>query len=90
MNTEKEDTVKVRLNIEEQMVYEAHISLMHGKMHVWQVKQAPYLIGKMLHQWDEQVNYDTLTLEEITRSTQRADVTNDWQEAKDLLQELLS
>jgi len=34
------------------------------------------LSGKILHQWDAQVNYRMLTLEEIKSSVNRAEATN--------------
>jgi len=57
-------------------------------MFVRQTREAPELFGKALHHWDNQVNYRTLTLEEIIRSVQRADPANSLQEDGSILQEL--
>jgi len=59
-----------------------------GTMFVQQTREAPELVGKALHQWDNHINYRTLTLEEIIRSVQRVDLTNSLQEDRSILQEL--
>jgi len=52
------------------------LRLKDNTIYVRPVKVAPGLIGKMLHQWNLQVTYQTLTLEEIQSSVNRADATN--------------
>jgi len=47
------------------------------------------LIGKILHQWDGWVNYQTLTFEEIIRSIQRADVANYLEEDNSLIKDYI-
>jgi len=44
-------------------------------------------MGKTLHQWDSQVTYETLTLEEIQRSVERANATNGIQEHHDAVKD---
>jgi len=61
---------------EEQTNYESKLHLKGGTNFVRRVQDTPRLIGKVLHQWDINVTYQTLTLEEIIRSVQRADITN--------------
>lgn len=86
LNPSDNGSLELRIKTdEEQMVYKGKIYFNRKAMSIRQVKQAPELIGKTLHQWDEQVSYDTLTMEAIIRSIQMADVTNDRQEAKALL-----
>jgi len=58
-----------------------------GTMFVQQKREAPELVGKALHQWENHVNYCTLTLEEII-SVQRADLANSLQEDRSIVQEL--
>ena len=57
-------------------------------MFVQPKREAPELVGKALHQWENHVNYCTLTLEEIIRSAQWADLANSLQEDRSILQEL--
>jgi len=56
-------------------------------MFVRQTREAPELCGKALHHWDNQINYNTPTLEEII-NVQRADLANSLQEDSSILQEL--
>jgi len=80
--------IEIRIMVpEEQMLYNSKICMRSGAMFVRQTQKAPELIGKALHQWDNQVNYRTLTLDEII-SVQRADFTNSLQEDRGILQEL--
>ena len=61
---------------EEQMVYVIGLSSRCRSIYVRYVHAAPGLIGKMLHQQDLQVNYQTLTLEEIQSSVYCAEAAN--------------
>jgi len=61
---------------EEQMVYVIGLSSRCRSIYVRYVHAAPGLIGKMLHQRDLQVNYQTLTLEEIQSSVYCAEAAN--------------
>jgi len=81
--------VEIRIKVpEKQTVYKSKICMRQGTMFVRQTREAPELIGKALHHWDNQVNYRTLTYEEIIRSVQRADLANSLQEEGSILQEL--
>jgi len=73
---------------EERMVYKSRIRMRGGTMFVQQTREAPELIDKVLHQWNDHVNYRTLTSEEIIRSVQRAELTNSLQEDCSILQKL--
>jgi len=48
------------------------------------------LIGKVLHQWDINTNYQSLTFDEIIRRVQRADITNLLQEDSSILKEYVA
>jgi len=58
-----------------------------GTTFVQHTREAPELIDKVLHQWNDHVNYRTLTSEKII-SVQRAELTNSLQEDCSILQEL--
>ena len=89
LNAKGEYDVEIRIRVpEEQTVYKSKVCSRRGSMFIRQTREAPELIGKALHHWDNQVNYRTLTLEEITRSVQRADLANSLQEDSSILQEL--
>lgn len=86
----RQGNLELRINAEEEkMVYKAKIYLQRGNIRIRKVKKAPQLIGKMLHQWDDQVNYDTLTVGTLVKSVQTADIINERQEVKVLLQDVL-
>jgi len=88
INAEDGYEVEIRIRVpEEQKVCKNKICMRHGAMYVRQTREAPQLIGKALHHWNDQVNYRTLTLEEIM-SVQRVDLTNSLQEDCGILQEL--
>jgi len=59
-------------------------------MIVSQTREAPELIGKALHRWDDTVSYQTLTYEEIIRSVQRADIVNHLEGRRIFLQAIIS
>jgi len=87
------DGYEIELRIplhEEQTVYESKLHLKDGTIFVRRIQDAPRLIGKALHQWDINVNYQTLTLEEIIRSVQRADITNLLQEDDSILKDYVA
>ena len=80
--------IELRIMVpEEQTVYKSKIRMRGGTMFVQQIRKATELVGKALHQWNDQVNCKTLTLEEII-SVQRADFANSLQENTSILQEL--
>jgi len=81
--------VELRIAVpEERMVYRSRIRMQGGTMFVQDTREAPELIDKAFHQWNDHVIYRTLTLGEITRSVQRAELTNSLQEDCSILQEL--
>ena len=89
LNAKNGYKIELRIKVpEEQMVYKSRIRMGGGTMFVQQTREAPELVGKALHQWDNHINYRTLTLEEIIRSVQRVDLTNSLQEDRSILQEL--
>jgi len=89
LNAKNGYDIELRIMVpEEEMVYKSRIRMRGGTMFVQQTREAPELVGKALHQWNDHVNYRTLTLEEIIRSVQRADLTNSLQEDCSILQEL--
>jgi len=89
LNAKNGYEIQLRLMVpEKQTVSKSKIYMRSGAMFVRQTREAPELIGKALHHWDNQVNYRTLTLEEIIRSVQRADLANSLQEDSGILQEL--
>jgi len=89
VNAKKGDDVEIRIKVpEEQTVYKSKICIRQGTLFVQHIQKAPELIDRVLHQWSDQANYDTLTIEEIIRSVQRADLTNSLQEDGSILQEL--
>jgi len=76
-NAENGHEIELRIPVpEEQAVYVTSIRMKDRTMYVRYVHAAPGLIGKVLHQWDDQVNYRRLTLEEIKSSVNRAEATN--------------
>jgi len=80
--------VEIRIKVpEEQTVYKSKICMRQRTIFIRQTRKTPELISKALHQWDNQVNYRTLTLEEIM-SVQRTDFANSMQEDHSILQEL--
>jgi len=88
-NAKDGQDVEIRIKVpEKQTVYKRKIYMRQGNMFVRQTREAPELIGKALHQWDNKVNYRTLTYEEIIRSVQRADFANRLQKEVWFLQTL--
>jgi len=88
LNAKNGYDIELRIMVpEERMVYRSRIRMRGGAMFVQQTRGAPELVGKALHQWNDHVNYRTLTLEEII-SVQRAELTNSLQEDCSILQEL--
>jgi len=82
--------IELRIPVpEQQTIYESKLHLKDGTIFVQRIQDAPRLIGKALHQWDINVNYQTLTLEEI-RSVQSADITNLLQEDDSILKDYVA
>jgi len=83
--------VELRIMVpEEQTIYRSKIRMRGGTIFVQKVRKATEVVGKVLHQWDDQVSYQTLTLEEIIRSVQRADVANYLQEDSSIIKEYVT
>jgi len=83
--------VELRIMVpEEQTICRSKIRMRGGTIFVQKVRKATELVGKVLHQWDDQVSYQTLTLEEIIRSVQRADVANYLQEDSSIIKEYVT
>jgi len=61
---------------EEQTVYEVILQCKNRTIFIRRIDNVQRLRGKALHVWDNDVNYQTLTLEEIIKSVQRADMAN--------------
>jgi len=59
-----------------------------GTIFVQHTREAPELIDKALHQWNDHANYRTLTLGEII-SVQRAEFTNSLQEDCSILKRII-
>jgi len=49
-------------------------------IYVTSVREAPELIGKLLHCWDKSTNYNTLNIEKIIFSSEHADLLEDFLE----------
>jgi len=82
--------VELRIEVpEEQAVYRSRIHMHSETIFVQQVRKAPELVGKVLHQWGNQVNYQALTLEEIIRSIYRADLTNYLEEDNSIIKDYI-
>jgi len=57
--------VELRIKVpEEQTVYSSKIRMHNGTIFVQRVRKRPQLVGKALHQWESQANYQTITFEE--------------------------
>jgi len=83
--------VELRIMVPEgQTIYRSKIRMRGGTIFVQKVRKATEVVGKVLHQWDDQVSYQTLTLEEIIRSVQRADVANYLQEDSSIIKEYVT
>jgi len=83
--------IELRIMVpEEQTIYRSKICMRGGTIFVQQIRKATELVGKALHQWVDRVNYQTLTLEEIIRSVQRADLTNYLQEDSNILKDYVA
>jgi len=82
--------VEIRIRVpEKQTMYKSKMCMRQGAIFVRQTQEAPELIDKLWHQRDNKVNYNTLTLEEIIRSVQRADLINSQHDEDSLLHELV-
>ena len=83
--------VELRIMVPEgQTIYRSKIRMRGGTIFVQKVRKATEVVGKVLPQWDDQVSYQTLTLEEIIRSVQRADVANYLQEDSSIIKEYVT
>jgi len=90
-NEENGHEIELRIPVpQEQKVCTSCLSLKHNDIYVRYVNDAPGLVGKTLHQWNSQVNYQTLTLEEIIRSVQRANITNFLRENSSILKDCVA
>jgi len=89
MNTNQEMWKYEKNTYEAKMVCKIKIYVYKSSIRVRRVKRAPELIDKVLHKWDDQVSYDTLTLETIIQSDRKANETNEEEAAVALLEELL-
>ena len=77
LNIKRGDQIELRVVVpEERMAYEGKLRLCKERLHVSYVQAKPELIGKILHKWDPQVTYETLTKEEILNSISRANMIN--------------
>jgi len=79
--TRAENGCKVYLRIpvsEEQKIYETQLAIKAGTMLVKSIREAPKLVGKLLHCWDAYTNYRTLTVEKILYSSEHADLLEDF------------
>jgi len=62
LNAKSGYDVELRLMVpEEQMVYRRRIRMRDGTIFVQDTREVPELIDKALHQWNDHVNYPTLT-----------------------------
>jgi len=61
---------------EKRTVYVTHIAKRQGILFARRTRERPELFGRALHCWQNDVNYKTLTSEELQRSVTRADVVN--------------
>jgi len=87
LNTRNGYEIEMRMQVpEEQMTYTSSLVLKRSAIRVRYIHATPGLLGEVLHQWDTYVSYETLTLEEIQCSVDRANATNAIREKHDIMQ----
>jgi len=74
INAETGDKVDLRiLEPSEQKVYMSDLAVQKTGVYVQRMREVPMSTNEILHIWEPSVNYQTLTLEEIQLSIERAE-----------------
>ena len=81
MSVKASHTVQLLVEVpEEQRIYTCWLRVSQSNIHVPRVYATPRLMGRVLHKWDPQVTYETLTVKEMQNSIKRANDVNGIQE----------